>query len=200
MSLRVPVVFYCCICKRSGMPCFTLFNGSCLLALTILAIILNMIPLIVDYHDGQLFQNSISCYEWWLPGVFGGGILVIPAVSMSLAARKGQKCNTRTGMLLSALLSLISVIGALYCALVSLHSLVKGPLVCDTASHSLENCNFSIEDIKCFSIGHERKIRRVLFCEPATGTDRDLLVFSAQSIVYPVRKTREKYKMIYKNK
>ncbi|XP_067851197.1 transmembrane 4 L6 family member 20-like isoform X1 [Heptranchias perlo] len=133
------------------MPCFTLFNGSCLLALTILAIILNMIPLIVDYHDGQLFQNSISCYEWWLPGVFGGGILVIPAVSMSLAARKGQKCNTRTGMLLSALLSLISVIGALYCALVSLHSLVKGPLVCDTASHSLENCNFSIEDIKSLS-------------------------------------------------
>ncbi|XP_067898628.1 transmembrane 4 L6 family member 20-like isoform X2 [Heterodontus francisci] len=110
------------------MPCFTLFNGSCLLALTILAIVLNMIPLIVNYHDGRLFQNSISCYEWWLPGVFGGGIL----------------------LLLSALLSVISVIGALYCALVSLHSLIKGPLICDT-SQSLENCNFSIEDIKSIS-------------------------------------------------
>ncbi|XP_078420576.1 transmembrane 4 L6 family member 20-like [Cetorhinus maximus] len=130
------------------MPCFTLFNGSCLLALTILAIVLNMIPLIVNCRDGRLFRNSISCYEWWLPGIFGGGILVIPTVSMSLAARKGQNCNTRTGLLLSALLSLISVLGAVYCALVSLHSLIKGPLVCDTESHSLENCSFSIEDIK----------------------------------------------------
>ncbi|XP_072330096.1 transmembrane 4 L6 family member 20-like [Scyliorhinus torazame] len=133
------------------MPCFTLFNGSCLLALTILAIVLNMIPLIVNCQDGRLFQSSISCYEWWLPGVFGGGILVIPTVSMSLAARKGQKCNTRTGLLLSALFGLVSVLGALYCALVSLHSLIKGPLVCNTESHSLENCSFSIEDIKSLS-------------------------------------------------
>ncbi|XP_041060634.1 transmembrane 4 L6 family member 20-like [Carcharodon carcharias] len=133
------------------MPCFTLFNGSCLLVLTILAIVLNMIPLIVNCHDGRLFRNSISCYEWWLPGIFGGGILVIPTVSMSLAARKGQNCNTKTGLLLSALFSLISVLGALYCVLVSLHSLIKGPLVCDTESHSLENCSFSIEDIKSLS-------------------------------------------------
>uniref|UniRef100_UPI00398E6115 transmembrane 4 L6 family member 20-like n=1 Tax=Pristiophorus japonicus TaxID=55135 RepID=UPI00398E6115 len=70
---------------------------------------------------------------------------------MSLAARKGHTCNTRTGLLLSALLGLVSVIGALYCVLVSLHSLVKGPLVCNTASHSLQNCNFSMEDIKSLS-------------------------------------------------
>ncbi|XP_078060194.1 transmembrane 4 L6 family member 20-like [Mustelus asterias] len=133
------------------MPCFTLFNGSCLLALTILAIVLNMVPLIFNCYDGRLFQNPVSCYEWWLPGVFGGGILVIPTVSMTLAARKGQNCNTRTGLLLSALLSLISVLGALYCALVSLHSLTKGPLVCETENHSLENCSLSIEDIKSLS-------------------------------------------------
>ncbi|XP_051874170.1 transmembrane 4 L6 family member 20-like isoform X2 [Pristis pectinata] len=76
---------------------------------------------------------------------------VIPAVSMSLAARKGQNCNTRTGFLLSALLSLISVVGALYCALVSLYSLVKGPLICNAASQSVDNCNFSIEDISSLS-------------------------------------------------
>ncbi|XP_055501611.1 transmembrane 4 L6 family member 20-like [Leucoraja erinacea] len=133
------------------MACFTLFNGSCLLALTILAIIMNLIPLFMDYHDGHLFRNSISCYEWWLPGVLGGGILVIPAASMSLAARKGQKCNTRTGFLLSALFSLISIVGAFYCASVSLCSLVNGPLICNTASHSVDNCTFSMEDISSLS-------------------------------------------------
>ncbi|XP_067898629.1 transmembrane 4 L6 family member 20-like isoform X3 [Heterodontus francisci] len=102
------------------------------------------LKLIAEKRKGGKNKNKIE------NSIIAISTQVIPTVSMSLAARKGQNCNTRTGLLLSALLSVISVIGALYCALVSLHSLIKGPLICDT-SQSLENCNFSIEDIKSIS-------------------------------------------------
>ncbi|KAK6478601.1 transmembrane 4 L6 family member 20-like [Huso huso] len=128
---------------------FTSCNGFFLMALSILAICLNLLPLVINYAmDSNLFVNAISCYEWWLPGVIGGGILVLPAVAMSLAAKKGGSCNSRTGMLMSAVLCLPSIIGAIYCVLISLYALGKGPLICEKGSGaSLSSCDFTISNI-----------------------------------------------------
>ncbi|XP_040204772.1 transmembrane 4 L6 family member 20 [Rana temporaria] len=126
-------------------------NGFFLLALSLLAIILNLTPLIADYvEDGRLFYNSISCYEWWLPGLFGGGLLVLPAVSMTLAARKKGSCNSRCGMLSSSLLCVFSIIGGLYCTLIALFAISKGPLICEKGSITLDRCDYSLRNFSDF--------------------------------------------------
>ncbi|XP_005993092.1 transmembrane 4 L6 family member 20 [Latimeria chalumnae] len=130
----------------------TACNGFTLLSLAILAIAFNLIPLVADFaEDGTLFHNSISCYEWWLPGIVGGGLLVLPVVSMALAARKKGSCNSRTGMLMSAVFCLVSIIGALYCAFVSLYALGQGPIICEKGSENLSTCDFALRNISSFS-------------------------------------------------
>ncbi|MBN3275968.1 T4S20 protein, partial [Polyodon spathula] len=116
---------------------FTSCNGFFYMALSVLAICLNLLPLVIDYTtDGNLFVNPVSCYEWWLPGVIGGGILVLPAVAMSHAAKK---------MLMSAVLCLPSIIGAMYWVLISLYALGRGPLIYEKGSGAhLSSCDFTI--------------------------------------------------------
>ncbi|KAM5165107.1 transmembrane 4 L6 family member 20 [Mantella aurantiaca] len=119
-------------------------NGFFLLVLSLLAIVLNLTPLIADYvEDGRLFYNSISCYEWWLPGLLGGGLLVLPAVSMTLAARKKGSCNSRCGMLSSSLLCVFSILGGVYCTFISIVAISNGPLICEKGSNTLEHCDYS---------------------------------------------------------
>ncbi|OCT78856.1 transmembrane 4 L6 family member 20 [Xenopus laevis] len=123
-------------------------NGFFLLILSLLAIAFNLTPLIADYvEDGRLFVSPISCYEWWLPGLVGGGLLVLPAVSMTLAARKKGSCNSRGGMLASALLSVFSIIGAVYCTIISLFAVAKGPLICETGSNELSSCDYTLANL-----------------------------------------------------
>ncbi|XP_018423859.1 PREDICTED: transmembrane 4 L6 family member 20 [Nanorana parkeri] len=127
------------------------FNGFFLLALSLLAIALNLTPLIADYvEDGRLFYSSISCYEWWLPGLFGGGLLVLPAVSMTLAARKKGSCNSRCGMLSSSLLCVLSIIGGIYCTLIAIFAITKGPLICEKGSNTLEHCDYTLRNFSDF--------------------------------------------------
>lgn len=76
--------------------------------------------------------------------------MVIPATAMSLAARKRACCNNKTGMLLSSLLSVITVIGAVYCMLVSIRALLEGPLVCNTQANSTVTCEFSLKNLSNF--------------------------------------------------
>ncbi|KAM9316442.1 transmembrane 4 L6 family member 20 [Gastrophryne carolinensis] len=134
-------------CTESWSSC----NGFFLLSLSILAIILNLAPLVADYvEDGRLFFNSISCYEWWLPGLIGGGLLVLPAVSMTLAARKKGSCNSRLGMLLSALLCLVSIIGGIYCTVIALFAISNGPLICEKGSNTLEHCDYNLGNLSNF--------------------------------------------------
>ncbi|KAJ8280544.1 hypothetical protein GJAV_G00056090 [Gymnothorax javanicus] len=127
---------------------FTSCNGFILLSFCIIAMVLNLMPMFADYAiDGFLFRHSVSCFEWWLPGLVGGGILVLPSVAMTFAAKKRGSCNSRCGMLLSAFACLIGVVGALYCLLVSFFALGTGPLICEGADASLSSCNFTIKDI-----------------------------------------------------
>ncbi|KAM4693343.1 transmembrane 4 L6 family member 20 [Discoglossus pictus] len=134
-------------CTESWTSC----NGFLLLALSLLAIAFNLTPLIADYvEDGRLLHSPISCYEWWLPGLVGGGLLVLPAVSMSLAARKKGSCNSRGGMLTSSILSLVSIIGAAYCTLISIYAIARGPLICETGSNDLNTCDYQLGNFSNF--------------------------------------------------
>lgn len=123
-------------------------NGFFLLVLALLAITLNLTPLVADYvEDGRPFYNSISCYEWWLPGLVGGGLLVLPAVSMTLAARKKGSCNSRAGMLSSSLLCVVSIIGSAYCTVISIYAISKGPLICEKGSNTLDHCDYTLGNL-----------------------------------------------------
>uniref|UniRef100_A0A8C5MDA3 Transmembrane 4 L six family member 20 n=1 Tax=Leptobrachium leishanense TaxID=445787 RepID=A0A8C5MDA3_9ANUR len=130
---------------------WTSFNGFFLLVLSLLAIGFNLTPLVADYvEDKRILLSPISCYEWWLPGIIGGGLLVLPAVAMSLAARKKGSCNSRCGMLTSALLSILAIVGAAYCIIVSLFAIGRGPLICDTGSYDVNDCDYSLGNLSSF--------------------------------------------------
>ncbi|XP_058389462.1 transmembrane 4 L6 family member 20 [Diceros bicornis minor] len=127
---------------------WTSCNGISLLILLLLGVILNAIPLIVNLVEDQGFQNPISCFEWWFPGIIGAGVMVIPATTMSLAARKRACCNNKVGMFLSSLLNVLTVIGAVYCMLVSIQALEEGPLICNSQSNSTSSCEFSFKNLR----------------------------------------------------
>ncbi|XP_072474160.1 transmembrane 4 L6 family member 20 [Notamacropus eugenii] len=129
---------------------WTACNGFSLVVLLLLGIVLNAVPLIAyRFIDGGLFPNFISCFEWWYPGIIGAGALVIPATIMSLGATKRSFCNNRLGMILSSFLSLVTIIGAVYCILVSVLALLQGPLICNynTNTNSSINCDFSVQNL-----------------------------------------------------
>ncbi|XP_063297004.1 transmembrane 4 L6 family member 20 [Pelobates fuscus] len=130
---------------------WTSCNGFFLLILSMLAIAFNLTPLIADYvEDQRLLYSPISCYEWWLPGMVGGGLLVLPGVAMSLAARRKGSCNSRCGMLTSAVLSLLVILGAAYCTIISLFAIDRGPLICDTGTHDVNNCDYTLGNFSSF--------------------------------------------------
>ncbi|XP_058558592.1 transmembrane 4 L6 family member 20 isoform X2 [Neofelis nebulosa] len=105
---------------------WTSCNGFTLLVLLLLGMTLNAIPLIVNLVDeGQFLRNPISCFEWWFPGIIGAGLM----------------------MLLSSLLNVITVIGAVYCMLVSLRALSEGPLICNSQVNSTSSCEFSFNNL-----------------------------------------------------
>ncbi|XP_037704650.1 transmembrane 4 L6 family member 20 [Choloepus didactylus] len=127
---------------------WTSCNGFSLLVLLLLGVVLNAIPLIISVVDeDQQSPNIISCFEWWFPGIIGAGVMVIPATIMSLAARKRACCNNRTGMFLSSLLNVITIIGAVYCMLVSIRALSEGPLICNSLDKRTVSCEFSLKNL-----------------------------------------------------
>ncbi|KAK2509443.1 hypothetical protein MC885_005669 [Smutsia gigantea] len=127
---------------------WTSCNGFSLLVLLLSGVVLNAVPLVVNSIDGdEYFQNPISCFQWWFPGIIGAGLMAIPATTMSLAARKRACCNSKTGMFLSSVLNVITVIGAVYCMLVSIQALSEGPLICNSQGNSTSSCEFSLKSL-----------------------------------------------------
>ncbi|XP_069474304.1 transmembrane 4 L6 family member 20 [Ambystoma mexicanum] len=130
---------------------WTSCNGFTLLVLSVLAICFNLTPIIVDYgQDGRLLRYPTSCYEWFLPGILGGGLLVFPAASMSFAARKRSSCNTRCGMMMSSFLSLLGILGGVYCALIAIFAVAEGPLICKEGNQDVSSCDFSLRNLSSF--------------------------------------------------
>ncbi|KAG8520924.1 Transmembrane 4 L6 family member 20 [Galemys pyrenaicus] len=142
------------VCQTETMTCcegWTSCNGVSLLVLLLLGIILNVIPLAVEFvHHGEFSKNPISCFEWWFPGIIGAGALAIPATTISLAARKRGCCNNRVGMFLSSLLNVLTILGAAYCMWVSLCALAEGPLICNPQVGRNASCEFSFKKLSEF--------------------------------------------------
>lgn len=129
---------------------WTSCNGFSLLVLLLLGVVFNLIPIVMEAVEDKSFQNPISCFEWWFPGIIGAGAMVIPATTVTLAARKRACCNNRTGMFFSSLLNVLTIIGAVYCMLVSLQALYEGPLICNSQGNSTTSCEFSFEKLSDF--------------------------------------------------
>ncbi|XP_003785119.1 transmembrane 4 L6 family member 20 [Otolemur garnettii] len=105
---------------------WTSCNGFGLLVLLLLGVILNAIPLVMNLlEQDQFFQNPISCFEGWFPGIIGAGLM----------------------MFLSSLFSVITILGAVYCMVVSLQALSEGPLVCSLPANSSAQCEFSFKNL-----------------------------------------------------
>uniref|UniRef100_A0A8D0R8X1 Transmembrane 4 L6 family member 20 n=1 Tax=Sus scrofa TaxID=9823 RepID=A0A8D0R8X1_PIG len=105
---------------------WTACNGFSLLVLLLLGVILNAIPFVVNLVDeDEVFQNPISCFERWFPGIVGAGLM----------------------MFLSSLLNVITVIGGGYCLLVSFQALWEGPLICNSQSNSTLSCEISLRNL-----------------------------------------------------
>ncbi|KAE8604729.1 hypothetical protein XENTR_v10014811 [Xenopus tropicalis] len=101
---------------------------------------------------------------------------------MTLAARKKGSCNSRGGMLASALLSVLSIIGAVYCTIISLFAVAKGPLVCETGSHELSSCDYTLANLSSNSFKELRFDLAWLLnstCSPTV----DLGITAAQGII-----------------
>ncbi|XP_045710610.1 transmembrane 4 L6 family member 20 isoform X2 [Phyllostomus hastatus] len=105
---------------------WTSCNGFSLLVLLLLGVALNAVPLVVNRIDeGQFRHNPISCFEWWFPGIIGAGLM----------------------MFLSSFLNALTILGAVYCILVSAQALVKGPLICQSPDNSTASCEFSLDKL-----------------------------------------------------
>ncbi|KAM9248435.1 transmembrane 4 L6 family member 20 [Dugong dugon] len=155
---------------------WTSCNGFSLLVLILLGVVINAIPLGVSFVDtDQLFQNPISCFEWWFPGIIGAGLMVMPATTMSLAARKRACCNNKTGMFLSSLLNVVTIAGAVYCILVSIQALSEGPLFCNSPGNSTFSCQFSLKNLSNI---HPELFKLQWFfndsCVPSTGLSNSI--------------------------
>uniref|UniRef100_A0A8C5MFM1 Transmembrane 4 L six family member 20 n=1 Tax=Leptobrachium leishanense TaxID=445787 RepID=A0A8C5MFM1_9ANUR len=96
--------------------------------------------LVLPLHPADQ-ELGATCHE---------GSWVLPAVAMSLAARKKGSCNSRCGMLTSALLSILAIVGAAYCIIVSLFAIGRGPLICDTGSYDVNDCDYSLGNLSSF--------------------------------------------------
>ncbi|XP_004701714.1 transmembrane 4 L6 family member 20 [Echinops telfairi] len=132
---------------------WTSCNGFSLLFLLLFGVILNAVPLVISTLEGnKALENPISCFEWWFPGIIGAGLMAIPATTMSLSARKRACCNHKTGMLFSSLTNVLTVVGAVYCILVSTQALLAGPLICNPQHNSTANCKFSLKDLDDFNL------------------------------------------------
>lgn len=53
-------------------------------------------------------------------------------------------------MFFSSLLNVLTIIGAVYCMLVSLQALYEGPLICNSQGNSTTSCEFSFEKLSDF--------------------------------------------------
>ncbi|XP_057184174.1 transmembrane 4 L6 family member 1 [Triplophysa rosa] len=104
--------------------------GCLLFPLGLLSIVSNIL---LFFPNGGVWRTEeITEKIWFFPGVIGGGLLVLlPASVMFTAGVDRSCCENRCVMMMSMLMSVLGVAGALYCMIVSVVGLQDGPL-CDT--------------------------------------------------------------------
>uniref|UniRef100_A0A9J8AZN0 Transmembrane 4 L6 family member 1-like n=1 Tax=Cyprinus carpio carpio TaxID=630221 RepID=A0A9J8AZN0_CYPCA len=105
-------------------------TADLLFPLGLLAVVGNIL---LFFPNGEVWRTEeITEKIWFFPGVIGAGLLAfLPASIMRAAGLEGSCCANRCGMMLSMLMSVLGVAGALYCMIISAVGLQDGPL-CDT--------------------------------------------------------------------
>ncbi|XP_043932930.1 transmembrane 4 L6 family member 5 [Protopterus annectens] len=116
------------------------FIGLVLIPMALTCIIANVL-LIFPNADGQ-WTKHITTEVWLMGGIAGGGVFMLcPGLSAVRAGGKGccgtGCCGNRCRMLRSVLCSVVGILGAFYCFMVSLFGLIDGPL-CETANDKWE--------------------------------------------------------------
>ncbi|XP_063302069.1 transmembrane 4 L6 family member 4-like [Pelobates fuscus] len=103
--------------------------GVSLYPLVFVSIVSNLFLLFPDFKL-EFVENSgeqLTPEVLYLGGIIGGGLLVlVPAIHIQATGREGC-CNNRCGMFLSILFAAIGVAGSVYCFVISIVAIVRGP-------------------------------------------------------------------------
>ncbi|XP_077326691.1 transmembrane 4 L6 family member 4-like [Lithobates pipiens] len=108
----------------------SMFIGISLYPMAAIAIVCNIILFFPGWKPEPIQNPGVQMTPevLYLGGFIGGGLLVlIPAIHIQATGRQGC-CNNRCGMFLSIIFAAIGVAGALYGFVVSIVSMVKGPV------------------------------------------------------------------------
>ncbi|XP_066508849.1 transmembrane 4 L6 family member 1-like [Hoplias malabaricus] len=105
-------------------------TGDLLFPFALLSIVANIL---LFFPNGEVWgTEQITECVWLFPGVIGGGALVLlPASVIRAAGMEGSCLANRCGMLISMVMAVVGVAGALYCLIITVVGLKEGPL-CDT--------------------------------------------------------------------
>ncbi|NXW59883.1 T4S1 protein, partial [Eurystomus gularis] len=112
--------------------------GPCLLALGTLSVAANILLLFPGGASKYLVEGHISMHAKIMPGIWGGGIIVLVAATHVTAV--GWRCagcsdsGTRCNAFISVVLSKLALLGAVACFVLSGIGLTNGPLCFYNAS------------------------------------------------------------------
>ncbi|XP_010131587.1 PREDICTED: transmembrane 4 L6 family member 19-like [Buceros rhinoceros silvestris] len=112
--------------------------GPCLLVLGTLSVVANILLLLPSGASKYLVEGHISKHAKAMPGIWGGGIIVLLAATHITAVgwrcTGCSDCGTRSNAFISAVLSKLAVLGAAACFVLSGVGLTNGPLCSYNAS------------------------------------------------------------------
>ncbi|XP_069720988.1 transmembrane 4 L6 family member 19 [Phaenicophaeus curvirostris] len=112
--------------------------GPCLLVLGTLSVATNVLLLFPGGEPKHLLEGHISKHAKIVPGVWGGGIVVLLAATHVTAVgwrcAGCSDCGTRRNAFISAVLSKLALLGATACFVLSGVGLTNGPLCFYNAS------------------------------------------------------------------
>uniref|UniRef100_A0A8C5MR07 T4S1 n=1 Tax=Leptobrachium leishanense TaxID=445787 RepID=A0A8C5MR07_9ANUR len=103
--------------------------GVSLYPLVVVSIIANLFLIFpgLDLEPLKNVSEQVTPEVLYLGGIIGGGLLVLfPAIHIQATGKEGC-CNNRCGMFLSILFALIGVLGSVYCFVLSIVAIVRGP-------------------------------------------------------------------------
>ncbi|XP_030432437.1 transmembrane 4 L6 family member 19 isoform X1 [Gopherus evgoodei] len=106
--------------------------GPCLIALGVLSIAANVLLLFPSWTWSYVKEGRITKQAMQVPGVWGGGIIVLLAATQITAVGwhcgRSSDCGTCRNMFLSIVLSGLALLGSTACFILSGVGLTNGPL------------------------------------------------------------------------
>uniref|UniRef100_A0A8C8R5R1 T4S1 protein n=1 Tax=Pelusios castaneus TaxID=367368 RepID=A0A8C8R5R1_9SAUR len=115
-----------------SLPSCTRILGPCLTALAVLSITANVLLLFPSWRWSYMKDGLITKQAKQMPGVWGGGVMVLLAAAQITAVGwrcgRSSHCGTCQNMFLSIILSGLALLGSAACFIMSGVGLTDGPL------------------------------------------------------------------------